>query len=70
MAEPRWLIITPQQLAISILVPGRDVAIHLQIDHEATGFVEGMELAIRMTPTEARQLARLLDKTADKAEAE
>jgi hypothetical protein len=69
MPETRWLIITPRRFDVSVVVPDRDVGIRLEIDHETTGFLEGTELAIRMTPTEARMLARMLDKTADAAEA-
>ena len=69
MPETRWLIVTPQQLAIEVFLPDRSVVVRFQLDHETTGFLKGTELAIRMSPNEARQLAFQLNSKALAAEA-
>jgi len=64
----RALVVTPQQIAVAIINPDRDVAIHLDLDQEQTGLL-GIEVMVRMTPTEARQIAQALVRKADEAEA-
>jgi ethanolamine utilization microcompartment shell protein EutS len=66
-AEKRYLVITPNQLAFSILNPDRDVTVHLDLDPERTGLL--VDVVIRMTPTEARRIAETLVRKADAAEA-
>jgi ethanolamine utilization microcompartment shell protein EutS len=68
MSEKRYLILTPPQIGYSIVNPDRDVLLHLDLDREETGLI-GVEVVIRMTPTEARQVARGLLRKADEAEA-
>ena len=66
-AEKRYLVITPNQLAFSILNPDNDVAVHLDLDPERTGLL--VDVVIRMTPAEARRIAETLVRRADAAEA-
>jgi len=51
-----------------VIHPDRDVAVHLDLDQEQTGFLS-IEVMIRMTPTEARNIAQALVRKADEAEA-
>jgi hypothetical protein len=63
-----WLVINPEKLVLAI-GPGRNVFIQLQYPHEQTGLVPGTELAIEMTPAQARAFASQLSRKADEAEA-
>jgi ethanolamine utilization microcompartment shell protein EutS len=67
--DERFLIITPENLAFSVLNPNRDLLVHLDIDPQHFGLRPGLGLAIRMTPTEARRIAQTLARKADEAEA-
>lgn len=63
-----WLVITPDKLVLAI-GPGNNVFVQLQYPHEHTGLVPGTELAIEMTPAQARVIAQKLLRKADDAEA-
>jgi hypothetical protein len=68
VADRRYLVITPENFAVSIINPDRAVAIHLDLDREQTGLL-GIEVMVRMSPIEARQVAQTLLRKADEAEA-
>ena len=63
-----WLVLNPEKLAIAI-GPGNDVFVQLQYPHDQTGLAPGVELAIQLTPVQARQFAQKLLRKADEAEA-
>jgi hypothetical protein len=63
-----WLVINPEKLLLAV-GPGNDVFVQLQYPHEHTGLVPGTELAIQMTPAQARVFANKLLRKADEAEA-
>ncbi len=67
MSDKRYLVITPNNLAFSVLTPDRDVAVHLDLDPKHTGML--IDVVIRMTPTEARRIAEVLTRKAGEAEA-
>jgi ethanolamine utilization microcompartment shell protein EutS len=62
----RFLVVTPDKIALAVVNPDRDVVIHVDLDKERTGLL-GIELMIRMTPTEARQFAEALVRKAGEA---
>jgi len=68
VAETRYLVITPENIGVSVIDPDRAVAIHLDLDREQTGLL-GIEVMIRMSPIEARQVAETLLRKAGEAEA-
>ena len=61
------LILSPERLGFAILGINRSVLVTLDLGQWAQ-FV-GRPVAIQMTPTEARQIARVLKRKADEAEA-
>jgi hypothetical protein len=63
-----WLVINPEKLLLAV-GPGGNVFVQLQYPHEQTGLVPGTELAIQMTPAQARGIAHQLLRKADEAEA-
>jgi len=63
-----WLILNPEQLLLAI-GPGDNVYVQLQYPHDQTGLAPGVELAIQMTPAQAREIAQKLIHKADEAEA-
>jgi hypothetical protein len=63
-----WLVINPEKLLLAV-GPGGNVFVQLQYPHEQTGLVPGTELAIQMTPAQARGIASQLLRKADEAEA-
>jgi hypothetical protein len=65
--EKRILVITPNNIAISVINPDRQVCIRLDLDPVHTGLL--IDAVIRMTPTEARQIGNILLQQAEKAEA-
>lgn len=69
MPDPKKLVITPEMLAFSIVGPQRDVMIDLMLPPFEAKLV-GIDLAIRMNATAARQFAAALVQKADLAEAE
>lgn len=68
MAEKRWLVITPSQIRGVATADGA-VVVELDVSDRETGLAPGLGLMVRLTPTEARHIARLLDNMADAAEA-
>jgi ethanolamine utilization microcompartment shell protein EutS len=66
--EKRYLVITPDKVAVSVLNPERDVGVHLDLDPGESGLL-GIEVVVRMTPTESRRIAALITRKADEAEA-
>jgi|HubBroStandDraft_2_1064218.scaffolds.fasta_scaffold00063_28 hypothetical protein len=68
MAEERWLFLSPQSLIFGIN-PKRNVSIRLDYDRTELGLAPGVHLAMELTPAEARQLASVLFRKADEAEA-
>jgi hypothetical protein len=65
----KWLTITPQDIAVGVLKPGRSVAIQLRIHPDHLHLAPAVGVALRMTPTQARQIAKKLARKADEAEA-
>jgi ethanolamine utilization microcompartment shell protein EutS len=65
--EKRILVITPNNIAFSVINPGRDVCVHLDLDPAHTGLL--IDAVIRMTPAETRRIAKILLQKADEAEA-
>ena len=63
-----WLVLNPGKLLLAV-GPGGNVFVLLLYPHEQTGLVPGTELAIQMTPTQARRIAHQLLRKADEAEA-
>lgn len=63
-----WLIINPEKLLLAV-GPHRHVFVQLRYPHEQTGLAPGVELAIEMTPAQARTFAKKLVRKADEAEA-
>ena len=51
-----WLIINPEKLDIGI-GPKGNVFVRLCYPHEQTGLLPGVDLAIEMSPAQARELA-------------
>jgi hypothetical protein len=66
MPEKRTLILTPDKVAIALL-PEQD-AVLLRLDMGNWDQFLEHDLAIRMSPIEARRIARALTKAADAAE--
>ena len=65
--EKRYIVITPDQVTIGP-GPDGDVMAEILAPEQDTGLL-GVGLILRMTPNEARNIARLLDRKADEAEA-
>lgn len=63
-----WLVLNPERLLLAI-GPGDNVYVQLQYPHEETGLALGVELAIQMTPAQARKIAHQLIRKAQEAEA-
>jgi hypothetical protein len=66
--EKRILVITPNNLAFSVINPDRNVCRLLDLDPAHTGLL--IDAVIRMIPAEARGTAKILLQKADEAEAE
>jgi hypothetical protein len=64
-----WLILPPEKLIFGI-GPEDKVYVQLQYSHDQTGLAPGVELAIALTPAQARAFADRLLRKADEAEAE
>jgi hypothetical protein len=64
-----WLILNPQGLKLAV-GPGNNVLVRLDYPqtHQA-GLDPGVELAIEMTPAQAREVGQRLAREADEAEA-
>jgi hypothetical protein len=67
MSEKRTFVITPKNLAFSIVNPDRDVIVALDLDPKQSGLL--IDVAIRMSPNEARLVGATLIRKADEAEA-
>ena len=65
----KWIVITPQDISVGVLKPERAVAVQLRIHPDHLHLAPAVGVALRMTPTEARRIAMLLQRTADEAEA-
>jgi hypothetical protein len=63
-----WLILPPEKLVFAI-GPEDKVYVQLRYPHERTGLAPGVELAIALTPSEARAFSNRLLRKADEAEA-
>jgi hypothetical protein len=63
-----WLILPPEKLVFAI-GPEDKVYVQLRYPHEDTGLAPGVELAIALTPAQARAFADRLLRKADEAEA-
>lgn len=66
MAEERFLFLSPQGLRFGV-TPARNVSVGFQYD-SALGLSPGLNLAMELTPNEARRIAAMLYKKADEAE--
>ena len=64
----RYLTVTPDRVATSIIPSTGEVLMHLDLDQEATGLL-GVAVAIRLSTEEARKLGSTLSRRADEAEA-
>lgn len=65
----KWLVITPQNVAIGVLDPDHSVAMQLLIHPDHLHLAPSVGIAIRMTPAQAREIAAKLLRKADEAEA-
>lgn len=66
-SEKRSLVITPNEVSASIFGPDRSVCLHLDLDPVRTEML--IDVAVRMSPDEARQIGQMLLRKADEAEA-
>jgi hypothetical protein len=64
----KWLTITPLNIAVGI-IPDREVAIQFLIHPDHLHLAPAVGVAVRMTPTQAREIAKKLARKADEAEA-
>ena len=69
MADLKKLIIAPDKLVLTTVGLGRDIVIDLMLTPYEMSLV-GIPLAVKMSPTSARQFAKALVAKADEAEAE
>lgn len=63
-----WIALTPHNVQLATL-PDGGVAIRCFLPEGDFGLAEGVGIALRMTPAEARRIGRLLSEQADMAEA-
>lgn len=68
MAEGKILFMSPQNLAF-LITPHQTVGMRLDYPAGELGLAPGVILAMEMTPTEARNVAQMLLRKADEAEA-
>jgi hypothetical protein len=66
MTEERFLFLSPNGVRFGI-TPNRNVSVGFAYE-EGLGLSPGLRLAMELTPQEAREIARLLNKKADEAE--
>jgi hypothetical protein len=64
----KWLTLTPTEIAVGVLKDTRSVAIQLWIHPDHLHLAPAVGVAIQMTPAEARQIAKKLQRMADEAE--
>ena len=69
MADEQWLMITPQQVGVQADKTSRVVRMGLDVSDPKLGLAPGLSVGLAMSPTEARQIADLLLRKADEAEA-
>jgi hypothetical protein len=65
--EKRWLILSAKEIAYA--TTNGEVLLHLILADASAGLMPEVELGLRLSPDEARGVARMLDKKADEAEA-
>jgi hypothetical protein len=63
-----WIILPPERLIFGV-GPEDKVYMQLQYSADQTGLPPDVELAIALTPSQARAVADRLDQKADEAEA-
>lgn len=68
MGEERPLYIASDSIGATVNENG-NVGVRLGKPHPTLGFAEDLVLAVELSPTEARQIAALLIRKADEAEA-
>jgi hypothetical protein len=68
MVEERYLYLSPEKLAF-IVTPHRTIGMRLDYPPGELGLAPGIRLAMEMSPTEARNVAGVLLRKADEAEA-
>jgi hypothetical protein len=66
MAEERFLFLSPTGIRFGV-TPNRNVSIGFAYDKEL-GLSPGLQLAMELTPSEARGIAAMLNKKADEAQ--
>ena len=64
----KWLTITPQQIGVGVLTADRSVVMQVRVHPDHLHLAPAVGVALRMTPAEARRIAKLLQKKADAAE--
>ena len=64
----KWIVITPQDIAVGVLDPDRSVAMQLLIHPDHLHLAPAVGVALRMTPAQAREIAEKLLRKADEAE--
>ena len=69
MANKRWLMITPEQVGVQADQTSHSVILGLDVSGPELGLAPGLSVGLRMSPTEARQVAEALLRKADDAEA-
>ena len=69
MPEERWLMITPSQMGVQADQTSQSVVLGLDVSGAEFGLGPGLNVGLRMSPTEARQLAATILRKADEVEA-
>jgi hypothetical protein len=62
MADDRWLMITPKQVGIQADQTSQSVVMGLDVSDPDLGLAPGLSIGLRMSPTEARQIAEVLSR--------
>jgi hypothetical protein len=68
VTDERWLMITPKQVGVQADQTNRSVVMGLDVSDPQLGLAPGLSVGLRMSPTEARQIAEVLLRKADEAE--
>lgn len=68
MADERWLFITPTQMGVHAEKGSSSVVLGLDVSDPNLGLAPGLNIGMRMSPSEARSLAQVLVRKADEAE--
>lgn len=66
--EQRYLILTAKQFYLGVLEKTRDVMIQFDLSEADVGLFPEIQLALRLSPDEARQFASALVRKADEAQ--